>query len=409
MDSKLNNKQIKSMELLGIKIPFTKKELTKAYFKAAGETHPDKHPESEANYWDKKMAEVNNAYEVLQQLLISNSQPKHKHTAYTDKTSVFTTECCRKLGLTLETAQAIYKKNVRLGYQLNFDDWLKKRLSSLRQYEILQAEVLKECQQSIMLQDITFQHIINLYECDCEFGGCDTDFSNWLSNLINTCKEMETKLLKKNYLSIMMEIKDYIADSSKRNFIEILKEKQEIREMCQELGQEVYETEYKYDYSDFRGTFKEYLQNEVNVSRIFKDMGMTQKEADLYYELYLTHGYSGSKLEFLKEAQAVLPFGAILGTRYFSLKKQYDNLPKTEKPESFIFWAELELTKHLFQKSPEQILECIYTNSKEAGYDKSLQDLLMSLGGRYLNVVKHDDDILKEEEQPEEMVQARKI
>ncbi len=395
--------------LLGLGESFTFEELNKAYYKKAKEVHPDGHPDSEEEHWNKKMVELNAAYAFLKQGLSRNKQPKQDHRVRGDKSSVFSTYCCHQLGLKLETAQGIYKRCFKNNVQLSFDEWLKNRLANLKKYELGKEEVMELCKQSIMLTGIPFQQIVNIYECDCEFGDYDGSFSSWVSSLVEVCIDIEHKLDKKNYLSIMQEIKDYISIDWENSFISYLKNKQEIKSMCQELGKKSYEVEYDYSYSNFRGTFKEYLEYNVAICRLCKAMGMTEKESDEYYNTYLLSGYKGSKLEFLKEAQAILPFSAVLEKGYFKLKHQYDNIPIEERPESFIFWVELEATSQALKKSPAQILEQIYINSKEAGYTKSLTDLLTSLGGEHLKVQDDNDDVLREELQSEEMKHTKVV
>lgn len=404
----MDDKQKEFIDLLELGPDFTLKELNVAYFTKAKEFHPDRHNGVDAKYWSDKMIRLNEAYNYLKRKK-QNEQKKKKNDIYGDKSAVFTTSCCKKLGLSLETAQQIYKRCSKEDYKLSFDEWLKRRLANLKRYEASQEEVLQLCKQSIMLSQVSFENIINLYECDCEFGSFEAGFSDWLSSLVETCKEIEQKLEKKNYFSIIKEIKDYIYDDLESNFVLYLKAQSKIRELCQELKQDVYDVEYEYDYSDFRGTFTEYLENKVAIRRVINDMGMTKRESDEYYTTYLQAGYKGSKLDFLREAQAVLPFRYILEKSYFSLKKRYANIPEEERPESFVFWVELQAVLKTLQCSPTQILEKIYINTKESGYTNTFKDLIISLAGPHLTIPNNDDEFSNEAEEEQEVKHNKSV
>lgn len=402
----MNTKQKEFIELLGLSSNFTLKELNQAYYEKAKVIHPDRHYGENIQYWNDRMTQLNDAYDYLKRIKKNeengkNGQEKWSNTSG-DKSTIFTTYCCNKLGLNLETAQQIYKRNSNQNSEISFDRWLRNRLDDLKKYETSKEEVLKLCKQSIMLSTISFECVLNIYECDCEFGGIQNSFSSWLSNLIETCKEIEQKLEKKNQFSIIDAIKNYIYNESENNFIFYLESQSKIRKLCQELKKDFYEVEFEYNYSGFRGSFVEYLEYNIAINRVINDMGMTQRESDEYYKIYLKSGYNGNKLDFLKEAQAVLPVRAILGKNYFTLKKMYDNLPYDEKPESFTFWVELQALTKSSKCSPEKMLEKIYMNTKESGYANTFKDLIISLAGPHLNIPTDSGEFSNEPQEEQE-------
>lgn len=393
----MDNKQKEFSDLLELGPIFTLPELNAAYYRKARIFHPDLHPGEESKYWCSKMTEINIAYAYLKN--IKQQEQKNKKVQPDDKASVFTTHCCKKIGLSLETAKRIYNKTIELGRKNSFDEWLRNRLDNLKKYEANKAEVAQLCKQSKLLSRVYFHHIVNLYECDKEFGGSDISFSNWLIDLLKICKESEQKLEEKNYFSIPNEMRNYIYSENSDNFIVYLRNELEIRELCQELNESVETARFNYDYNGgFTGTFREYLEYNVSIHRICNEMGMTKKESDEYYATYLRDGYKGTKLEFLREARAILPFSDILGQGYFLLKKKYTSIPKEERPENFVFWVELQAVTKILQCSPTQMLEKIYMNSKESGYDNSFQDLLVSLAGPHLTIPDNIDEFSNEEE-----------
>lgn len=52
-------------EILGVSFDATQADIKKAYWEMVKKYHPDKHPETESNYYEAKTKELNEAYEVL--------------------------------------------------------------------------------------------------------------------------------------------------------------------------------------------------------------------------------------------------------------------------------------------------------------------------------------------------------
>ena len=324
-----------------------------------------KNESNENNQKLKKAINYNNGLNMLR-LYASN----------TSSSNLFSDKVCYKVGLSFDEAQKLYKKQ-----ELRKFDSLPEFISQI--YELYKNKkefiryTLSYMDISLSTWIMPFDKLLSIYFSDC--NGTDYKFDLYVGKLAEVCNEIEG-LDKSQKVSLEDEFNEFL-NSRETRFIEFLARKLRKKYICYKLNTEEYQLRHQYEYEseNFRGTFDEYLDRLYEMHVKANELGLKGKQLEDAYNEYLMLDNYGSMYDFITEFYAVKDCCNGLTSIYFSYKRRYLEIPRSERMQSFIEWIKLCHVKAHSALTSDQIIERLYLNEQAKGYTGEIDEFLTSI------------------------------
>lgn len=288
-----------------------------------------------------------------------------------DNDNIYSNKKCNMFGMTYEeTLHMLNKKNTEgnIGEVLdNINDRFKDKFQN-RKY------IFPLTIQSEDLWSFPIDRLVSMFLLDSNNKGYFASYIITLSNMCNDCRRYD------NNFSLENEYREFIF-SEDESFLLYLSQKIEIKYICNVLNVEEYELRHKYDYANekFDGSFNQYLVSLFEIKTMTTELSLSPEDLNKYYNEYKKAGYNDSIYLFLRDFYEVREYCGNKISIYLLLKSQYLSIPDNERLISFKNWIQLRAIQSKMNMTSDQIIESIYFNAKENGFEGNLSEYVQSL------------------------------
>lgn len=315
--------------------------------------------------------------QLIDQMLLIN-QASNYLTSYAtyEKNVGISEKICNNLCLSYDEALKIYNKRKMInGQDEIFDDWLKRRSIFKVSFENFREEIISLYTDILQLLLIRYDRLVSMFETDCEFQSVKLNFKDWVIELIKIYQNNYKNGHKEFFLND--EYKEFISDINLgNNFLLYLREKTIELDLCQKLELDYYKEKEKFDLEKQNISFRKYLEDLMYIQDVMARHGVIDEQLNRFYNTYLDEGYTGKKIDFVKEFDVAIDYCFKLKKGYFVSKREYTELPDEKKPSTFLLWLEAETIAHKLGGYPK-IIENIYLKQVNNGYTGTMEDLII--------------------------------
>ena len=347
------------MECLNLNGSFTENELQKSFSKIMSETR-------NSNIFREEKIEnackYNDALNFLRQYTKKES---------IDSDNIYSDKKCNVFGMNYDELEKLLKKN---NSDYNQEEIIEIITNKFNEKFMNKKYIFPLTMISDELWSFPVDRLISMYLLD---GTKNTSFAPYIITLANICNGY-TKVC--DDFSLEKEYVDFI-NSDEKSFLVYLSQQVEIKFICLELNEKDYLLRHRFDYEsdNFNGSFLEYLQTLYDIKNMLDELSVNNEELMECYNKYKKICSSESIYTFVKDFYDVKDYCHSLAHVYLSLKTRYMMIPRPERMTTFKNWVQLSRVKGSVGLTSDQMIESLYLNAKENGFDGSIEEYIKSL------------------------------